>query len=137
MNRKRSFEEIFRSRANKVKNRLSKDRGRKITYTELAAKSALDEETLGRIFNGSQKNITLDQAILIAEALGTTLNYLVNYTNSQMMMKNIVKTYSDLEATLQNCEKQKKQLKKVEDQLAETMDFFKGVIDSVDALKEH
>jgi transcriptional regulator with XRE-family HTH domain len=137
MNRKRSFEEIFRSRANKVKNRLSKDRGRKITYTELSGKCALDEETLGRIFNGSQKNITLDQAILIAEALGTTLNYLVNYTNSQMMMKNIVKTYSGLEATLENCEKQKKQLEKIERQLSETVDFFKGVIDSVDTLKEH
>ncbi len=132
-----NYEKIFRQRAIAIKEKLEKQQGKKITWNELAEKANLDPETTSRILNGTQKNIRLHEAIGIADALKTTVSYLVNFHDTKFMLDQTRSTYQYFVTDLENNLQAQAYLKEREEQIKKQLEYFQKILYRVDALDEH
>lgn len=131
------YEKNFRLRANKVKAKLEKLRGKKITYQTIADHSGLPVEVVARVLNGSQKHIRLGEAMGIASSLKTTVSYLVKFPDTDYMLDHTRKLRDYLTETLSQVEKQRQLLDQREKQSLEQLNYIDTILTSVDVLDEH
>jgi len=131
------YELNFRLRANKVKAKLEKLRGKKITYQYIADHSGLPVEVVARVLNGSQKHIRLGEAIGIASSLETTVSYLVQFPDTDYMLDHTRRLRDYLTETLSQVKKRRQVLDNREKQSLEQLNYIDTILTSVDALDEH
>tara|TARA_R100001015_G_scaffold2145_1_gene633 strand:- start:1828 stop:2295 length:468 start_codon:yes stop_codon:yes gene_type:complete len=131
------YEANFRLRANKVKKKIEVNMGKKLTHAAIAEIAGAETETIARIFNGSQKNIRLGEAIGIAKALHTTVSYLANSEDTTYMLENTRRVYDYLRSDHENNVQAQGYLKDREKEITKNIDYFEAILLRVDALDEH
>ena len=131
------YEANFRLRANQVKKKIEENMGKKLTHAAIAEIAGAETETIARIFNGSQKNIRLGEAIGIAKALRTTVSYLANSEDTTYMLENTRRVYDYLTSDHDNNIQAQAYLKEREKEITKNVDYFDAILQRVDALDEH
>ena len=131
------YEANFRLRANQVKKKIEANMGKKLTYATIAEIAGSETEIITRIFNGSQKNIRLGEAIGIAKALKTTVSYLANSEDTTYMLENTRRVYDYLRSDHENNVQAQGYLKDREKEIAKNINYFEAILQRVDALDEH
>jgi len=123
-------EETFSTRSLRAKQSL------RLSYEELANKSGVDINTLKRILGGKQP-ARLHEAIEIADALQTTVSYLVDYKDTRYMLS---KTRSFYDWLLKEKETKKEEISRInekEKELDRHISYFTEILEKVDTFKEH
>jgi len=126
----KKVEQTFSVRALKAKQSL------KLSYEELANKSRIDINTLKRIF-GAKQPARLHEAIAIADALKTTVSYLVDYKDTRYMLSKTRVFFDWLKNEKNSKEKEISSLRDKEKELDDHIEYFTEILVNVDTFKEH
>jgi DNA-directed RNA polymerase sigma subunit (sigma70/sigma32) len=131
------YEQNFRLRANKVKAKLEKSGGKKITYQYIADHSGLPVEVVARVLNGSQKHIRLREAIGIASSLQTSVSYLAKVPDADYILDHTRLLREYLKETLSQVQKQREFLLDREKGSSEQLNYIETTLNRIDVLNEH
>lgn len=126
----KQIEKRFAERALKAKQKL------KISYEKIANHSMIEINTVKRILNSKQP-ARLHEAIGIADALQTTVSYLVDYKDTRYMLSQ-TRLFRDWLVKEKELKKREMEYlagkgKEIEDHLA----YFEEILEKVDTFKEH
>lgn len=126
----KEIEQRFAERSLKAKQKL------KFSYEKIANHSSIEINTVKRILNGKQP-ARLHEAIGIADALQTTVSYLVDYKDTRYMLSQ-TRLFHDWLVKEKNLkEQQYAWLANNEKEIEDHLRYFEEILEKVDTFKEH